>query len=139
MAIIKLTASKKAVQFVTDDGDVYQCAKSIVAMLLEEKVRGGLVVLSRLPFKVNPERFKKSLVYDPSKGSDPPAKVDLNASNAVTEASVPNSASAEVAVPDGVAAVYKENIGTSLSNDAYSDTVRKKVQEVKNFEDKIVW
>jgi hypothetical protein len=64
MGIVRLTASGKAVQFITDDGVQYVVA---LAHLQGYLANGNkpFIVLSRLADLVSPERYPKSPVWDP--------------------------------------------------------------------------
>jgi hypothetical protein len=66
MGIIKLSASGKQFQFITDDGEMYVTSSIWAKMLLEGKAHGGMVVLSKYPEKISSTRFPKSEIYDPS-------------------------------------------------------------------------
>jgi hypothetical protein len=64
MAVAKVTSSKKAVQFITDEGHVFQTSLVFMTQLLAGQVKGDFVLLTRMPFDVSPDRFKKSPVYN---------------------------------------------------------------------------
>lgn len=67
MAIVKLSSSKKAVQFVLSEdvpaGTVFQVSASLYENMLKDRVRGGFVVLSRLANPVPPGKFPESPVW----------------------------------------------------------------------------
>ena len=79
MAVIKLTSSKKSLQFVTEDevtvcprcssevvfpgGTVFQTSKEFVSSLLAEAHGRDLILLTRMPFRVSSSRFGKSPLY----------------------------------------------------------------------------
>jgi hypothetical protein len=65
MTIIKLTGSKKGIQVVDDDGNVFQTSVNFVLGLINGKAKGDFIMTSRLPYKVAPGRFKPSPLYDP--------------------------------------------------------------------------
>lgn len=62
MAVVKLTASKKAVQFIDDEGNVFQTSVLWISSLLSGNNSNGLILLTRLPEKVSKDRFKVSPV-----------------------------------------------------------------------------
>lgn len=68
MAVVKLTRSKKAVLFIDDDGHVFQTSVLYLAKLMsgELQSRYPFILLTRLPFDVTPDHFKKSPVYGES-------------------------------------------------------------------------
>lgn len=66
MAITKLTSSKKAVLFITDEGIVYSASASMMKRL----VYGGLtnpnfLLLTKMPFNVPSDKFPPSPEYHP--------------------------------------------------------------------------
>lgn len=63
MAVVKLTASKKAIQFIADDGTCYQTSTAWLAGLLNGSTKHGIILLSRMPLKVSEDRFEKSPVW----------------------------------------------------------------------------
>jgi len=65
IAVAKITKSKKQIQFITDSGEVFATSVVFLQGLLMGKSKSGFVLLSRLPFNVSPDRFKKSPLYDP--------------------------------------------------------------------------
>lgn len=62
MAVIKLSKSKKAVLFTTDEGDVYMTSVAFLINLLE----GRAVLLNPLRFaeRISPDRFRPSTRLD---------------------------------------------------------------------------
>jgi hypothetical protein len=64
MAVVKLTSSKKSVQFVDDEGNVFYTSVYIVEKMLKGEIRGDFVLLTRMPSKVAEGRFMKSPVFD---------------------------------------------------------------------------
>jgi hypothetical protein len=65
IAVVKLTKSKKQLQFITDEGYVFATSVVFLQGLLMGKSKMGFVLLSRLPFNVSPDRFAPSPLYDP--------------------------------------------------------------------------
>lgn len=67
MAVIKLSQSKKAVQVVLSEdckaGTVFQVSSKIYEMMLNESIKGGFVVLSRLGTPTKPDKFPESPVW----------------------------------------------------------------------------
>ena len=63
MGVVKLTSSKRAVQFITDEGVIYQTSLLYVDKLLKGEIKSDFILLSRLLNSVSPDRFKKSPVY----------------------------------------------------------------------------
>ena len=86
MAIIKLTKSKKALTFTDEEGNVFITSVVAVKQLMSGTTKSGFVLLSRLPFKINPDRFKKSEVYYPE-GYVPPDDETTNANDAFSDKS----------------------------------------------------
>ena len=81
MTIIKLTSSGKAVQVVTDNGEVYQTSVNFVQGLLMGKCKAGFITTKRMPFNVSPDKFKPSEVYDPQGTFKGNASKTLTSSN----------------------------------------------------------
>ena len=52
-------------QFITDDGDIYQCPVSGIQRLISGHLRGPGVIPCILPLHVEDGRFPKSKLYDP--------------------------------------------------------------------------
>lgn len=63
MGVLKKTSSGRALQFITDEGVVYQLSFKLFMMVVNDGIKGDFVVLSRMPFGVPPGRFPKSVVY----------------------------------------------------------------------------
>lgn len=63
---MKLTKSKKAVQFIDEFGNVFQTSVVVLKNLLAGGTRGNIVLLNRLPFKVSVDRFATSEVWNPN-------------------------------------------------------------------------
>lgn len=63
MGVAKLTSSKRAVQFITDEGVVYQASADFIIKLVSGQWKGDFMVLSRMSNGVAPDRFPKSPVY----------------------------------------------------------------------------
>lgn len=66
MAIIKLSSSKKSVQFVDEQGNVFFTSVNYLLGLLNGKSPTGFIQLKRLPVPIAMGRFKPSEVYDPN-------------------------------------------------------------------------
>jgi len=64
MAIVKISKSKKSVLFIDDDGRVYCTSISFLLGVINSKSMLP-TILTRLPFNVEPTRFKKSPLYNP--------------------------------------------------------------------------
>lgn len=73
MAVVKLSSSKRAVQFVLSEdvpaGTVFQCSTVVYELLLRGQARGGFVVLSRLANPTSASRFPKSEVWGDRTGA----------------------------------------------------------------------
>jgi hypothetical protein len=65
MAVIRLTKSGSAVQFIDDDGRCYSTSATFILGLLSGKKVMPFVILSRMPFGVNPGRFPESPIWIP--------------------------------------------------------------------------
>ena len=65
MAITKLTKSKKAVMFVDEQGTAFMTSVVAIQNMLSGNIKGDFILLSRMPFTINPDRFKKSPLYEP--------------------------------------------------------------------------
>lgn len=64
MGVLRLTKSGGAIQFITDEGIVYQQGRVYLENLF--KADPGVVVqLTRMPFMVDPKLFGKSKVFEP--------------------------------------------------------------------------
>lgn len=63
MAIVKLTSSGKAIQFIDDDNNIYQIAKSYLIPLLMGTSKYKIATMSRMPYKAPEGRFPKSEVW----------------------------------------------------------------------------
>lgn len=83
MGVTKLTKSKKAVQFITDEGDIYQTSVVSFRNLLNDTIKGDFILLSKLPFGVSPDRFPKSEVYQAAGYLPPKDDEPLTPSNDV--------------------------------------------------------
>lgn len=66
MAIIKLSSSKKSVQFVDEQGNVFFTSVNYLLGLLNGKSPTGFIQLKRLPIPIAMNRFKPSEVWDPN-------------------------------------------------------------------------
>lgn len=63
MGVVKLTFSKNAVQFITDEDVIYQTSKVYLLSLMAGTLRSGVLKLSRMPFPAPRGRFPKSSIY----------------------------------------------------------------------------
>lgn len=72
--IVKLTASKKAIQIIDDDGNVFQTSAEWMRSLLMGNKQ--LVLCNRMPFSVSPTRYKPSPIYNPDTGLSTPVVID---------------------------------------------------------------
>jgi hypothetical protein len=74
MAIIKLTAKnkedptkgQKGILFFTDEGTAYSTSRKALKMMCDGEWKGDFIELTKLPIAVDPNRFRKSKIYDPS-------------------------------------------------------------------------
>lgn len=64
MAVVKVTASKKGVQFIDEEGNVFGTSVAYLQSLLAGTLKTGFILLQRMPFQVHPDRFAKSPVWD---------------------------------------------------------------------------
>ena len=101
MAVVKLAKSKRSVQFIDDEGNVFFTSVNFLQGLLLGKSKHDFVLLKRMPLKASADRFQKSEVWIPE-GVDPRTVQDS-------------------------------------TEDALSETSRKKQDETKKFVDKQVW
>lgn len=78
MGVFRFTRSGNAVQLITDSGECYQVAFSLLLSLRGSRAGAGFVPASLLVDKVSVDRFPKSLIY-----GEPvvPVGVDLTPSN----------------------------------------------------------
>ena len=69
MTIMRLTKSSRGLQVILDNnakpGVVYQIPASFVAQLLTGQKNVPFVLMTRLPFFVDPDRYEDSPLYDP--------------------------------------------------------------------------
>lgn len=68
MAIVKLSSSGKAFQFVLTEevpaGTVFQCSSKLIAGVVgQASLNGDFVVLTRLPLPISPDRYPKSKIW----------------------------------------------------------------------------
>ena len=66
MAIIKLSSSKKSVQFIDENGNVFFTSVNYLLGLLNGKSPYGFIQLKRLPVPIAMTRYKPSEVWDPN-------------------------------------------------------------------------
>jgi hypothetical protein len=64
MGVLRLTKTGGAVQFITDEGVVYQQGRLYLDNILKA-APGAVVQLTRMPFVVDPKEFGKSKVFEP--------------------------------------------------------------------------
>lgn len=64
MGVMRLTKSGAAVQFITDEGVIYQQGRVYLENIFKGRP-GAVVQLTRLPYTVPPEEFGKSKVFEP--------------------------------------------------------------------------
>ena len=64
MTVIKLSKSGKSVLVIDDSGNIFMTALSMLKGIVNNNHK-GLVLLSRLPFKTDPHRFKPSPLWNP--------------------------------------------------------------------------
>jgi len=69
MAVAKLTKSGKAVQFIDEEGNVFQTSVIYLQSLIKGNIRGNFILFNLLPFKVAKDRFKPSPLYNPKQQS----------------------------------------------------------------------
>jgi hypothetical protein len=62
MAVVLKTSSGKAVQFIDEEGNVFMTSVSWLKTLLYGNKK--MIELTRMPYKANPGRFRKSPVLD---------------------------------------------------------------------------
>ena len=67
MAVVKKSASGKAIQFILGEdapaGTVFQLSASLFGKIMNEQISGSFVVLSRMPIPVPATRFPESVVW----------------------------------------------------------------------------
>ena len=70
MGIIRKNPSNKSVQFITDEGVVYNTSLHFLLEVLRKDNSKGkeFLLLTKYPHPVNPARFPQSKVYDPISG-----------------------------------------------------------------------
>lgn len=82
MTVIKLSKSGKQFQVIDDQGNIYGTSVVAVQNILQGKVKSGHTVCMRMPFKVAPERFGVSPLWDPEgllqKSTLPEGSITLN-------------------------------------------------------------
>lgn len=68
MAIVKLSATGKSVQFIDEEGNVFTTSMKYLQAYLDKEpwIKTPYLLLARLPLKVAPERFPLSYLYDPT-------------------------------------------------------------------------
>jgi len=83
MTVMKMTKSGKAVQVIDDDGNVFGTSLVAIQNMLSGTIRGNFVLMSRMPYKVNADRFKDSPLYMPP-GYIAPKDETKNMSDAIS-------------------------------------------------------
>ncbi len=69
IAVVKLSASGKQLQFITDEGVLFGTSSQWVQMLIAgTRFDKKFIVLNRLPVSVSANRYPKSRLYDASTG-----------------------------------------------------------------------
>jgi hypothetical protein len=63
MAVAKLTKSKRALQFIDEEGNVFQASAELMAKLISGDFKGQFLLLTKMPFQVAKDRFKPSPVF----------------------------------------------------------------------------
>jgi hypothetical protein len=63
---MKVSSSGKQVQVIDDEGNVFGTSCFYTQRMLDEKNTNKFLLLTRLPFKVAPDRFKSSPLWTPS-------------------------------------------------------------------------
>ena len=61
-----MSASGKQLQIIDEEGNMFATSKIYMQSLLDGKLKMPFILLSRLPHKVDQDRFKKSPLYDPN-------------------------------------------------------------------------
>lgn len=79
MAVVKLSSSGKAVQFVLNEADcipgaVFQLSRSLFGGIMSNSINGPYVVLTRLESPAGVNQFPVSPVWSPGKGKVEAAK-----------------------------------------------------------------
>jgi hypothetical protein len=64
MGVLKVTKSGAAVQFITDEGVVYQQGRLYLDNILKGNP-GAVIQLTRMPYTVDPKEFGVSKVFEP--------------------------------------------------------------------------
>jgi hypothetical protein len=65
MAVMKINKSGTVVQFIDEDGNIFQQGLGLVRQLLSGNLKYDFLLLTRLPMKASADRFKKSPVWNP--------------------------------------------------------------------------
>jgi len=65
MTVARLSKSGNQAQIVTDEGKIYGCSKGLIDGLIKGKIK--LVLFSRMPFDISPDRFGLSPLWDGEK------------------------------------------------------------------------
>ena len=81
MAVAKLSKSGKQVQFIDEEGNLFGTSVVAIKNMLSGTLRGNFVLLTRMPYGVDPSRFKKSPVYEVPGYVAPSTGTPITASN----------------------------------------------------------
>jgi len=111
MTVARLTSNGKVVQIIDDYGRVYQTSTTFMMGLLNGRAKGNFVLLSRCPWNVAPDRFKKSEIWDPN----------------------------GLWTGDKIKSLDPNSDPLTTTNDGLSVKVREEKKKKKSFEDKAVW
>lgn len=79
MAVIKLNKAGTVLQFIDDEGNIFQQGLGLIKQLMNRNIAHDFVLLTRLPMKASADRFKKSPVWNPVSG-----KVEESVSDSIT-------------------------------------------------------
>lgn len=71
MAVAKLSGSKKSVQFVDEDGNVFFTSTNFLMGMINGKSPTNMVVLTKMAVGVPKDKFPKSKIWDGGLGIDP--------------------------------------------------------------------
>lgn len=66
MGIVKMSKSKKSVQFISDDGVVYFTSVNYLLGLLNGRSKCGFINLKKFPIPISKNRFQESEIWDPN-------------------------------------------------------------------------
>ena len=63
MAVVKKSSSGRAIQFIDEDGNVFQLSAGLFGKVMSGGINGDFVVLTRMPIPVPVGRFPVSPIY----------------------------------------------------------------------------